>query len=50
MIGQGPSHPVGTMSQLSPFITFEGFPDGEEEKMKLENTVLLNPVRKSFTT
>ena len=26
MIGQGPSHPVGTMFQLSPFITFEGFP------------------------
>ena len=27
MIVQGPSHPVGTMSQLSPFISFEGFPN-----------------------
>ena len=27
LIVQGPSHPVGTMPQLSPFITFEGFPN-----------------------
>ena len=27
VISQGPSRPVGTISQLSPFITFEGFPN-----------------------
>ena len=37
MIGQGPSHPVGTMSQLSPFITFEGFPN--DNKFSIQSDI-----------